>query len=179
MEPGSLGLALFAAFGLIGGLWIETRYLLANRFDGYFLLGLPLGAQMVPIPRAPEGSGKTASVRWEVSPARPDAPRLVRFWGEPRARASPIGLHGAVILHRGPRGIELEVRWAPPWTLVLATIWLVALGIARGEAGLTVPVALVMIVGIVVVYGDRARRAAMELRWAFVSGAEPEPPNGL
>jgi hypothetical protein len=177
VETGSLGLALFAAFGLVGGLWFETRWLLARRFDGYCLLGLPLGARLVPIPHVPEDEGRTATVRWELGPARADAPRIVRFWADPRARTALTGLHGAMILHRGPRGIELEVRWAPPWTLILAATWLVTLGIARGEAGLTVPIAVAMIAGVVVVYGERARRAAAELRWAFVSGSEPEPPN--
>lgn len=179
MEPGSLGLALAAAFGLAGGLWFETRYLLGRRSDGYFLVGFPLGGRMVPIPHAPEGSGQTASVRWEVSSARGDAPNLVRFWADPGARTAPTGLHGVVILARGLSGVELEVRWAPPWTPILAAVWLFALGVTRGEAALTGSIAIAMVVGILVLYGERARRAAVELRWAFLSGGEQEPPGGL
>jgi hypothetical protein len=168
-------MALAVALALLGGLWLETRVLLARRRDGYFLVGIPLWQALVPVPRAPEGSGQTASVRWEVSD---EAPNLVRWWADPKDRKAPTGLHGVVILAQGRRGIELEVRWAPPWTVLLAALWLAALGIARGEP-FTVPIAAVMVLGTFVLYGERARRAAAELRWAFLSGSEPDPPGGV
>lgn len=171
MESGSLGLALVVAFVLVTGLGFETRYLLARRSDWYFLAGLPLGSQLVPIPRPPEGGGETATVRWEVS-----APNLVRFWADPGRRTAPTGLHGVVILAQGRRGIELDVRWAPPWSPMFAALWFVSLGIVRGEAHFAVPIAVTMVVGMLFVYRERARRAAVELRWAFLSGSEPGPP---
>src|SRR5687768_4430471 len=97
---------------------VESRVLLRRRADWYFLPGFPIRGRLVPIPDAPEGSGQTASVRWEVS----DAPNLVRFWVEPGSRSAPAGLHGVVILAQGRRGIELDVRWAPPWSPILATM---------------------------------------------------------
>ena len=172
MEPGSLGLAILVASLLLGGLWVETRVLLRRRADWYFLPGFPIGGRLVPIPKPPEGSGRTATVVWEVS-----APNLVRFWVDPADRTSPTGLHGVVILAQGRRGIELEVRWAPPWSPILAALWLASLGVARGEGALTVPIAAVMTVGMIVLYGERARRAAAELRWAFLAGSEPDPPS--
>lgn len=170
MEAGQLSVALFAAVVFVAGLVIETRVLLQWRADWYFLPGFPLGLRLVPIPRAPEGSGRTASVRWEVS-----APNLVRFWADPSERAAPSGMHGVVVLAQGRQGIELDFRWAPPWTPLLAALWLAVLGIARGEGQTTVPIAVAIAVGIGVVYFERARRVAAELRWAFVQG-EPQPP---
>jgi hypothetical protein len=171
MEQGSLSLALFAAALLLGGLLLETRVLMRWRKDWYFAAGLPLGAQLVPIQKAPVGSGRTATVHWEVS-----QPHLVRFWSEPGQRQAPMGLHGIVLLAQGRRGIEMEVRWAPPWSAVLAACWLAGLGIVRGEGMLTVPIATLILVGLVIVYGERARRAAAELRWAFVQGEGSEGP---
>ena len=168
MESGSLALALAAGMVFVCGMVLETRVLLRFRRDWYFLPGLPLGARIVPIPRPPEGEGRTRSVRWEVS-----APHLVRFWADPAERVAPSGLHGVVILSQGRQGVELEFRWAPPWTPLLAAIWLAVLGTARGEAHFTLPIALVIALAIGSLYAERARRIAAELRWAFVSATEP------
>ncbi|MEQ1508645.1 MAG: hypothetical protein ABMB14_40835, partial [Myxococcota bacterium] len=89
MEAGSSWLAAAAAALFLGGLFGETRVLLRWRADWYFLPGFPIRGKLVPIHHAPEGSGATATVRWEVS-----APNLVRFWAEPGSRAAPSGLHG-------------------------------------------------------------------------------------
>ncbi|MEZ4239312.1 MAG: hypothetical protein R3F59_24790 [Myxococcota bacterium] len=78
----------------------------------------------------------------------------------------------------GRNGVELDVRWAPPWTPVLAACWLAGLGVVRGEASLTVPIAVGIVVALLAVYGERAHRVAAELRWSFVAGdAEPPPPD--
>lgn len=165
MEPGSLRLALGAALLLIGALVVETRVLLRWRSDAWFSLALPLGVRLVPIPTAPVGSGRTASVRWEVS-----GPGRVRFWADPDERIAPTGLRGMVWLAQGRAGIELDVRWAPPLSPVLAAAWLAGLGIVRGEAAVTVPIALLMVGGLGLLYWERARRVAAELRWAFLRG---------
>lgn len=170
MEAGSLALALAAAIVFLGGMVLETRVLLRFRRDWYFLPGFPLGARIVPIPRPPEGSGRTRSVRWEVA-----APHLVRFWADPSDRTAPTGLHGVVILAQGRQGVELELRWAPPWTPILAATWLAVLGAARGEGRLTVPIAIVILLAIGALYAQQARRIAAELRWSFVRGTEPPP----
>jgi hypothetical protein len=170
VDEGSLTLPLVAAALLLGGWIAETRVLTRWRPDWYFLPGIPLGLRPVPIPTAPEGEGRTRSVRWEVS-----APDLVRFWADPTERAAPSGLHGVVVLLRSRKGVELHVRWAPPWSPVLAAFWLAALGIHRGEARLTVPIAVCILAGLLYLYGERARQVAAELRWAFVRGGEPPP----
>ena len=164
MEPGNIELALFAAVAFLGGLVLETRVLLRWRTDWYFAVSLPLGADLVPIPEAPAGEGRTRSVRWEVS-----RPGLVRFWASPDERRAPSGLHGVVqLMPAVGGGYGLSVRWAPPFVPLLAALWLAFLGAARGEAAVTVPIALMITAAILVVYGDRARRIAQELRYAFV-----------
>jgi hypothetical protein len=170
VESGSLALALAAGLVFVGGMVLETRVLLRFRRDWYFLPGFPLGLRVVPIPRPPEGSGRTASVRWEVS-----SPHVVRYWADPSERVTPSGLHGVVILAQGRQGVELEIRWAPPWTPFLAAIWLAVLGTARGEGHLTIPIAVAIVLAIAFLYAERARRIAAELRWAFVRGDEPPP----
>lgn len=164
-EPGSLRLALGAALLLIGALVVETRVLLRWRSDRWFALAFPLGLRLVPIPTAPTGSGRTASVRWEVG-----RPGVVRFWADPDERVAPTGLRGVVYLARGRAGIELDVRWAPPLSPLVAAAWLAGLGVVRGEAAVTVPIAVMMVAGVGLLYWDRARRVAAELRWAFLRG---------
>lgn len=171
VEPGSSTLAIAAAVLFLGGWLLETRILLRWRTDAYFLAAFPLGLRPVPIPVAPEGQGRTRSVLWEAS--RPD---LVRFWADPRDRTTPSGMHGVVVLTRSRRGVELEVRWAPPWTPLVAAVWLACLGIVREEAALTVPIAACIVGAVLFVYGERARRVAAELRWAFVRGGDDDLP---
>lgn len=168
MDPSSLGLALAAGLVFLGGMVLETRVLLRLRPDWYFLPGLPIGARLVPIARPPEGSGRTPSVRWEVA-----KPHLVRFWADPSERVTPSGLHGVVVLAQGRSGVELDVRWSPPWTPLVAALWLAVLGTARGEGHVTVPIAVAIVLAIGVLYAERARRIAAELRWAFVRESEP------
>lgn len=164
-----MGLALGVALAFLGGMVLETRVLLRWRRDWYFLPGFPVLPRLVPILKPPEGQGRTASVRWEVS-----APNVVRWWADPSERKAPRGLHGVVVLAQGRRGIELDVRWAPPWTPFLAALWLALLGVLRGEAQLTVPIALAVAFAVAVVYADRARRVAAELRWSFVNRGSDE-----
>ena len=168
MPEGSIELALLAALAFLGGLVIETRVLLRWRFDAWFTASLPLGLRLVPIPKAPTGSGRTHSVRWEVS-----RPGMVRFWADPDERRAPTGLHGLVWLTPTPHGVELDVRWAPPYSPLLAAAWLAFLGAARGEIHLTVPIAIAIVLGVCLIYWDRARRVAAELRASFLVGSPP------
>ena len=162
MEGGSLGLALFAAVAFLGGLLVE-RLLLGVRPALYFDVGVPLLPRLVPIPEAPEGEGQTATVCWEV------VGDLVRFWAPPGKRTAPMGLHGVVQLSRQGSQVVLDVRWAPPWSPLLAAAWFGGLGLSRGEGSLTLPLAAVMIVGILALYRRAALRAAAELRWHWVA----------
>jgi hypothetical protein len=76
----------------------------------------------------------------------------------------------------GARGVALEARWAPPWTLVAALLWFGALGALRGMAPATVSVAVLLLVVVGALYRAGAVRAARELRWAFVAGDGGEGP---
>lgn len=164
MEEGSLELALLAAVLFLGGLVLETRLLLRWRPAWYFSAALPLGALLVPIPRQPTGEGRTPSVKWEAG-----EPGVIRFWADPDERRAPSGLHGVVqLLPRTDGMVELSVRWAPPWVPIAAAMWLAFFGMARGEGGLTIPLALMIAAAILLVYGDRSRRVAQELRASFV-----------
>lgn len=167
LEPTGLGLAALVAGVAIVGLLAE-RALIVYRIRWYYRIGLPLGERLVPIPLPPEGEGRTASVRYTAPPGSTE----VLFWSQPGDRTAPLGLHGLVALVAGRRGIELQVRWAPPWTLMAALLWFGGLGVARGLGGLTVAIALVLIVVIGLSYRRAALRAARELRWHFVRGGD-------
>lgn len=171
-EDGSPTLAVLSAILFLGGLFLETRVLFRWRANWYFTVGLPLGARPVPISAPPRGEGRTASVRWEVA-----SPTMVRYWADPNERAAPSGMHGVVFLTPSRKGVELDVRWAPPWTPLLAAVWLAGLGIAREEVQLTLPIAASVVLGIFILYGSRARQVAAELRWAFVRGDDVPPPD--
>ncbi len=64
------------------------------------------------------------------------------------------------------------VCWAPPWSPLLAALWLAGIGAVRGEAWLTVPIAAVMVLGVVLLYRQVALRVAAELRWGWVSDSD-------
>ncbi len=165
---GSVLTAMMAAVLFLGGLLVE-RILLAMRPRWYFQVGLLLSPPLVSLPYLPEGQGRTATISWEAEE------ELARFWSEPGARRAPMGLHGSVRFLRTRRGDwQPEVRWSPPWSPVLAALWLVGLGAARGEAWLTLPIALAMVAGVFVLYRRSALRAAAELRWRWVSGRDEE-----
>lgn len=168
MEDPPLQLAVLTALALIGGIVLERLLLTRWRWTPYFTAGLPVLPRPVSIPSAPRGQGKTASVRWEV------AGDLVRFWADPADRTAPSGLHGAIRLHERAGRVDLAARWSPPWTYLLAAVWLVVLGAARGELVLTLPIATLLVVGIFVAYRHFALRAVKELRWAFLNPTDDD-----
>lgn len=168
MDDGSIQLAMVAALLFLGGLVVERLVLTWQRPAAYFAVGLSLLDEPVPIPAAPEGEGQTATVAWRAGADR------VLFWAPVGARQAPMGLHGRVDLEPTTRGVHLRVRWAPPWSPLLAAMWLVGLGVARGEAYLTAPIGTIIVVGVLLLYRQVARRAAAELRWAWVRGDDPE-----
>jgi len=168
LAEGSMHLALGSALMLIFGMVCERFLITRFRWTPYFTAGFPLFPELVPISKAPEGTGETATVHWEVVGEDGD---LVRFWADPDKRRAPSGLRGAVKLYRARGGsVGLAVRWSPPWTLLLAAGWLVVLGIVRQEPQITVPIAIVWVMGVLLIYRQAALRAAAELRWAFVKG---------
>lgn len=161
MSEGSPFVAAAAALTLLGGL-LSERALLRWRPRAYFRVGFPLGAQPVPVAAVPQAtSGRTAMVRWER-----DGDELF-FWAEPSERKGPMGLHGHVAFVRTTRNVQLDVTWAPPWTPLIAAVWLAGLGAARGEAALTAPISMVIVVGVLVLYRQSAVQAAAELRYAL------------
>lgn len=165
---GSLALALGSALGMAVGLFAERQALVA-RWAPYFIGGLPLGAEPLPLVVLPEGAGRTASVAWERVPGAGPVVQI-RFWAPVGGKTAPSGLHGVVWLTpQTPTGPwRCEVRWAPPFTPALGAFYLAVLGVVRGEPQVTIPIACFMLVGLFLVYFAAARRAAAELRWAFV-----------
>lgn len=163
MSEGTPLVAAMAALTLLGGL-IGERATLRWRPRGYFRVGFPLGAEPVPIPAVPAAtSGKTPQVHWER-----DGDELW-FWAEPNERKAPMGLHGQVTLVRTTRNVRMDVIWAPPWTPMIAAVWLAGLGAARGEAALTAPISVVLVVGLLVLYRQAAVQIAAELRYSLAT----------
>lgn len=152
----------FALAPLVG-LGVELL-LLRLRFRPYLAAGFPLAVELVPVARPPEGEGTTASVAWVV-----DSDGVVRWWANASSEGL-TGLHGVVRCVRSRGGVGLVVRWSPPWSPLLAAAGLGALGFARGLPQVTVPIALLLVGGLMFVYHQGALRAAAELRWSFVRG---------
>lgn len=127
----------------------------------YYRVGFPLPLEPLPIDQPPQETGSTPTVDWAL-----DGP-VARYWS---GRAGLPGLHGEVTLlpHRGR--YRLDVRWAPPWSLLV-------LAAALGFVGRTPAAALVslaLVVGVLVVYYQAAVRAAAELRYHWAE--EPRRP---
>ena len=163
--------AIGAALVLLGGLLAE-RWALRARWAPYFRVGFPLSPPPVPIPDMPPETGHTSSVAWE----RPDAEEAL-FWADPHQRSAPTGLRGVVFLVPMQAGrLHLDVRWAPPWTPLVAAGWLMGLGFARQE-WVAVPAGAMLVLVLLAIYRHAALRAAAELRWSWVSGrgGEDEP----
>ncbi|TVQ87070.1 MAG: hypothetical protein EA397_19150 [Deltaproteobacteria bacterium] len=169
LDTQGIGFAAFIGAVAIIGLLVE-RFLLGRGFRPYDLLGFPLGEELQPLSAPPEGRGQTASVDYRVLEREGRA----IFWAQPGARRAPMGLHGCVVFLRSTRGVHMHVRWAPPWTLLVALLWFAGLGIARGQGFLSVPIALVLAMVIGLSYRNAALRAARELRWAFVQRGPEE-----
>lgn len=165
VDEGSLSLTLAVAVVLVGGTLLELLWVRAG-FGLYYRLALPLGAEPLPLARMPQQEeGRAGGVRF-----RRVASDRYRFWADPDRRRAPTLLHGTVELVRLGRGCALKVAWAPPWTPLLASLWLMVLGVMRHEAQVTSPIACAMIFGIVALYLRGARQAAAELRYAFDHG---------
>ena len=169
MEEGNLGLTLAVAAVLVGGTLLEALWV-RGAWQAYFRLSLPLGAEPLPLATVPTRSeGETAGLGF-----RRVSDGVYLYWADRRRRAAPTLLHGVVDLVPSRKGCQLKLRWAPPWTPLLAAIWLMGLGVARGEAQVTVPIGCAMVFGIVVLYLRGARQAATELRYALDRGADRE-----
>lgn len=164
LAEGDLTMLLAAAVVAVGGLLVE-RWMLVSGWAPYYRLALPLGEELVPIPLPPSSDGKTASVHYAVVEDEGE----VQFWAKPGERAAPMGLRGTLGLVRGPGGVHLPARWAPPFTPLLALVWFGGLGATRGQGHITIPIAILLLAIMIVLYRQAAVRAARELRWAFVS----------
>jgi len=174
LAEGSLRLTLLVLVVLVGGTLLEALWIRAVWLP-YFRVALPLGAQLVPLPKPPTvEEGRTAGLGF-----RRLQPTRYAFWSDRDARSSPTLLHGMVDLVPARQGVALHVTWAPPWTPVVAALWLIVLGIVRGEAQLTVPIGTMMVAGMGILYLKGARSAARELRWALARDEDdPGPDEG-
>ena len=162
MDWETFRLAVLLVFSLIGGMAMEAM-LIRYRIRWYLRAGFPLTEEMIPIPSLPEGKGATASVIWEVSEKN-----YVHFWADPRLGGATTGFHGAVRCLSSSGRVRLLMRWSPPWTPFFAISWLLVLGLNREGAFISATIAVGLAVVLMAVNRHAARRAAAELRWAFV-----------
>lgn len=165
-----LGWPMVVALVPLFGLVLEA-VLLRLRWLPYMQAGFPLHVELVPIPHAPEGQGTTASVRWEVG-----EDGVVRWWANQTGEGL-TGLHGVVRCVRTRRGVGLLIRWSPPWSPLLAASGVALFGAVRGLPHVAIPVAALMVFGLIFVYYQGAIRAAAELRWSFLSSGDVEDPS--
>lgn len=161
-------LALFAVL-LIAGSYAFERAMLVWRTNGWFTASLPLGRELVALPRAPSGSGETRSLAWEVD----EEAGLVRWWVKPGQR--PSGLHGVVWLVEDHGGrVHLDVRWAPLWTPFLALLWMVPVGVTRGEGPMAGTLAALLMTAILASSWLATPPIAAELRWSLAGGQDAD-----
>ncbi len=167
LYEGSLLNVLVVAVVLVVGMMAE-RWLMVSKSPLYYRLCIPITEQLSPIPRHPEGSGRTASVVW-------DAPRdggVVFYWADPKRRGAPMGFHGMVLLTPTSRGFEVDVRWAPPLAPIVAFAWFGVFAGFEGLGWLAPAISALMICAVVLGYRALSLPIARELRWAFVRGEE-------
>ena len=163
LTPGTLVLPAMVGLGLLLGFLVETL-LIQRASTWYYAAGLPLGRTPVPFPPADvhRQSGVHAGLRY-----RRVAPGVVAFWADRADRRLPAMLHGVAFERAMGPQVALDVRWAPPFTPLLGATWLIVLGLARGEAPLTVPIGLLLIAAVAVVYHRGAVQACRTLRFAL------------
>ncbi len=160
-----------AAIGLLALVLLLERLALRFRTNAWFLISLPLGRELVPLPSMPTGSGRTRSLRWEID----EDTGIVRYWADHESEASARGLHGAVLLVPDVHGrVHLDARWAPLWTPFLAVFWFIGLGAARGEASLTGPLGALMVGALLYANWTLAVPAVAELRFGLIRALEGE-----
>lgn len=161
-----------AAVGLFGTVGLVEHLALRRGWAWYFALALPLRAELVPLPRAPTGQGRSEGIRWAVDRSG----ESVRWWVDGEDRRRLRGLHGRVDLAVDRRGlVHLGVRWAPWWTPFVACVWLVGVGLFRGDGldrGVALGTGLALGAIVAVLYHAAAERAVALLRWSLLRGAE-------
>lgn len=173
LAPGDLRLPALVAVALVLGFILEALFM-GRGARWYYAAGAPLRPPLVPytMPSKPHESGTHAGIHW-----RRIEPGMVVFWADRQDRRVPTMLHGLALERQRGEVVHLDVRWAPPWTPLLAACWLMVLGLLRGEAQLTVPIGIAMIVALGILYHRGARGAAASLRFALQQEAE-SPPEG-
>lgn len=143
------GVAVFAAVEA-GLLWWRPPF--------YRSVAFPLSVEPLPIARAPEGSGRTATVAWEAMGDR--AVFVAHGGGLP-------GLHGEVRFIRERRGVRLDVTWAPPWTAFAVCAAIALIGANFGMPWLSMPLSVAILISTLAAWQQAALRAAVELRFAW------------
>lgn len=166
---GEGGLALAAVVLFLVAFGLESLAL-RRQWTSFYAVAFPLGESLVPLPTTPKGKGKSMSLRWMVD----DDDRVVRFWTHDRAQL-PRGFHGVAWLLPDSSGrVHLDIRWAPLWTPFVACLWLVLLGIVRGEGAMMSTIAVLLSTALLYANWLAAARAAAELRWSLLSSMEED-----
>ena len=150
---GSMGMVVWTGGLLILGFVLE-RILVALRWTPYFGFGFPVRGPLERGVGPPEGEGKNAWLHWMTLESGE-----VVFWSDVRTRRSPAGLHGMWVPAGDGASEGCRAVWAPPWTPVFASFWLMGLGAMRGDALMTTTIGVGLLVTIGSVYSYMARRA--------------------
>ena len=150
---GSMGMVVWTGGLLILGFVVE-RLLVGMRWAPYFGWALavrgPLERHSGPL----KSEGRNDWIHWKTLESGE-----VLFWADARTRRAPAGLHGVWIPAGEGSSGEARAYWAPPWTPVLASFWLMALGASRGDLVMTTTIGVGLLVTIGKVYSHMARRA--------------------
>jgi len=150
---GSMRLVILTGGFLLLGFLLE-RLFVAVKWVPYFRCGVPVWGPVRSEVRPPAESGRNDWLHWQNLESGE-----VIFWADTRTRRTPAGLHGVWKIVPTENGEEVRACWAPPWTPVLAALWLVGLGAMRGDAVMTLTIAAGLIGTLGAVYGHMARRA--------------------
>lgn len=164
------GTGLVALGVLVASLALEA-VALRWRWTPYAAVTVPLGEDLAALPRAPPGEGRYAGVAW-AAVDDVDEGQVLWFWST-GGRGVPRGLHGVVHLLPDRAGrVQLDVRWAPPWTPILALGVLSVVGLQEGAGAPPVVLATGLLAVLLVSFRAAARVAAAQLRQGLVEALE-------
>ena len=150
---GSMRMVVLTGFFLVLGFLLE-RLCVALKWAPYFRVGVSVWGSVRRDVQPPSEAGRNQWLHWQTLKSGE-----VIFWADARTRRTPAGLHGVWKLVSTTHGEEVRACWAPPWTPVLAAIWLMGLGAMRGDVVMTATIAFALIGTLGAVYGHMAQRA--------------------
>ena len=148
-----MGMVVWTGGLLVLGFVME-RLLVGLRWAPYFGWAFPVRGLLERRSGPRSAEGRNEWLHWVTLESGE-----VLFWADARTRRSPAGLHGVWVPAGEGSSDEDRAYWAPPWTPVFASFWLMALGASRGEVAMTATIGLGLLLTIGTVYSHMARRA--------------------